>query len=130
MTYTDEYGTWKLLGEILLSQQSKFISVPAVAQKTIRFSYQIDWVEWEKSVIFQSRCRYRWHYGLNREIHGFYNTLYPTKTSHVKSFDLIAKGSLVPRELEFKLIPMKYRYYYHNVELLPWTLKVEEFQND
>lgn len=130
MSYTDSYGTWKLLGEQLLSKNSSFITVPSNPDKIIRFSYNVDWNQWDNNRFYQSKCLLRWHYGDNQDLHGFYFTLYPTKTSHVKQFSLLSESNLFPKELEAKLIPKKYKYYYHNVGLLPWTLKVEELLDD
>lgn len=130
MPYTDSYGSWKLLGNKIITEVSTFISVPASSDKILRFSYDTDWVEWDKSLIFRSKCLLRWHYGINQEMHSFFYALYPTKTSHLKEFSLISKGSLFPRELEIKLIPRRYKHYYHNVGLLPVTLKIEELLNE
>lgn len=130
MTYIDDYGTWKLLGEINLSELSSYIAVPSNPEKTIRYSYLVDWGEWDKSIAIRSKCLVRWHYGLNRELPGFYSALYPKQESNIVSYKLIAPStSLVPREFEAKLVPLNNKYYYQNVGMLPWTLKIEEYQN-
>lgn len=131
MSFTDEYGAWKQVGELLLTQSSGFIAVPATSNKTIRFTYLVDWNEWDNNIFKRSKCIYRWHYGSNRELHGFYSTLYAKKTKNIVTFNLLSAGSnLFPRELEARIIPLSYRRYFSNVGLLDWTLKIEELQYD
>ncbi|MGB3761266.1 MAG: hypothetical protein WBA07_33645 [Rivularia sp. (in: cyanobacteria)] len=131
MIYTDNYGSWKLIADILLSEESTFISVPSTSRKIIRFSYLVDWSQWDNSRFLRSKCLYRWHYGDNKELHGFYAKLHPKKTSNIVEFNLLSPTqSLFPRELEARLVPLSYRSYFYNVGLLNWSLKIEELQND
>jgi hypothetical protein len=131
MIYTDSYGNWKQVGEILLSEESAFISVPSTSKKIIRFSYLVDWNQWDNNRFLRSKCLYRWHYGDNKDLHDFYAKLYPKKTSNIVEFNLLSPNqNLFPREIEARLIPLNYRRYYQNVGLLNWSLKIEELQND
>lgn len=130
MIYTDSYGAWKLLGEINVTRNASFIAVPPTREKIIRFNYLIDWNQWDNNRFIRSRCLIRWHYGLNQELPGFYSTLFPKKESNIEQYKLIApSNSLVPRQLEIKALPLNFKFYYSNIPLLPWVLKVEEYQN-
>lgn len=131
MSFVDAYGNWKLITETQLTEDSTFIAVPSSPKKIIRYSYLVDWSKWDENVSVRTRCLYRWHYGLNKELVGFYSNLIPKRESNLLEYNLISPNqNIFPKELEMKLIPLNYKYRYYNIDLLLWTIRIEELLND
>lgn len=131
MEFIDDYGVWEVLGEIALSESPSYLFVPNSAKKIIRFSYLIDWNVWDNNSSVRSNCLVRWHYGNNNELVGLYSKLYPKKESNIITYNLITNNiGLVPRKLEARIIRQGWRLRSPGTTMLPWNLKVEEFQSE
>ncbi|NJM18123.1 MAG: hypothetical protein HC836_40340 [Richelia sp. RM2_1_2] len=130
MQFVDDYGVWNVLGEIQLSDSPVYLFVPNTSKKIIRYTYLIDWNVWDNNPGVRSNALVRWHYGNNNELVGFYSKLYPKKESNIVAYNLISENlELVPRKLEARIIKQGKRLYLPGTTMLPWSLKVEEFQS-
>lgn len=130
MTYSDEFGNWKVLGEINVSFSEQEINFNPSSIKLLRFTATTDWEKWNRLWLQKSYALCAFSYGIEKKNKSKSFRYYPSAIPWVNEFTLIDKGNLRPLSLFIKAVqPYYYKGSYH-YQPLPWKLKIEEYLND
>lgn len=130
MTFSDEFGNWKILEEVSMSLSEKSITINPSSIKLLRFTAITNWNEWEKQWLQRSYALCSFSYGISNKNKGNSFRYYPHQTPWINEFNLINTGNLQPLAIVVKAVQYNYyrrSYFYHP---LPWTLRIEEYLNE